>query len=92
MLATSRLQMSEHGSQGLSKGKGTTGVMKRWGFKGGPKSHGATKFHRKGGSIGSVGPARVLKGRKMAGRSGAAKVTAFNLQVGCWRCAERATG
>jgi large subunit ribosomal protein L3 len=56
-------------------------VMKRWGFKGGRKSHGATKHHRKGGSIGSVGPARVLKGKKMAGRLGATKVTAFNLQV-----------
>ena len=34
-------------------GFGVQGVMKKWGFKGGPRSHGATKFHRKRGSIGS---------------------------------------
>ena len=34
-------------------GFGFQGVMKRWGFKGGPRSHGSTKFHRKRGTIGS---------------------------------------
>jgi hypothetical protein len=68
-------------TQGTSKGKGTTGVMKRWGFKGGPKSHGSSKFHRKGGSNGALGLGRVLKGKKMAGRMGNVNVTKFNLQV-----------
>ena len=68
-------------SQGASKGQGTTGVMKRWGFKGGPASHGSSKFHRKAGSSGPLGPGRVLKGKKMAGRSGAQTVTTFNSQV-----------
>lgn len=67
--------------QSRSKGKGTTGVMKRWGFKGGPASHGATKFHRKGGSSGALGPTRVLKGKKMSGRMGNENVTVFSLQV-----------
>jgi large subunit ribosomal protein L3 len=56
--------------QSVSKGHGTTGVMKRWGFKGGPASHGSSLFHRKGGSSGALGPSRVLKGKKMAGRMG----------------------
>lgn len=50
---------------------GFQGVMKRWGFKGGPASHGATKFHRRPGSIGfSVHAGRVMKGKKMAGHMG----------------------
>jgi large subunit ribosomal protein L3 len=44
--------------------------MKRWGFKGGPRSHGSTKFHRKRGSIGSGRDRRPVKGTKMAGRMG----------------------
>ena len=49
---------------------GFQGTMKRWGFKGGPRSHGATKFHRKRGSIGSGRDRRPIKGTKMAGRMG----------------------
>lgn len=57
--------------QGTSKGKMFAGVMKRWNFKGGPASHGSTKFHRKPGSIGQCQtPGRVWKGKKMAGRMG----------------------
>ena len=67
---------------GVSKGKGTAGVMKRWGFGGGRASHGAEKVHRKPGSIGcSATPSRVFKGRKMAGRLGNARVTVQNLTV-----------
>jgi len=67
---------------GVSKGKGTAGVMKRWGFRGGKASHGAEKVHRKPGSIGcSADPARVFKGKKMAGRLGNKRVTVQNLQV-----------
>lgn len=67
---------------GTSIGKGTQGVMKRWGFKGGPASHGTSKAHRKAGSIGmSTKPGRVFKGKKMAGRMGNERVTTQNLPV-----------
>lgn len=67
--------------QAPSKGKGFTGVMKRYGFKGGPASHGSSKFHRKPGSIGQTGQGKVHKGQKMAGRHGGKNATVFNLQV-----------
>ncbi len=67
---------------GISKGKGFTGVMRRWGFKGGPGSHGTHKWHRRPGSIGaSAAPSRVLKGTKMAGHAGRRRVTVQNLKV-----------
>ncbi|PXF48770.1 50S ribosomal protein L3 [Gracilariopsis chorda] len=67
---------------GTSIGKGTQGVMKRWGFSGAPATHGTSKAHRKGGSIGmSTKPGRVFKGKKMAGRMGNEKVTVQNLMV-----------
>ena len=54
----------------VTKGRGFTGVMKRWNFGGGPGSHGH-RFHRTGGSIGNAEwPGRVQKGRKMAGHHG----------------------
>ena len=64
------------------KGKGFQGVMKRWGFAGGPASHGS-RFHRTGGSImgGAANPSRVFKGKKMPGRMGAARTTVKNLEV-----------
>ena len=66
---------------GTSKGKGFAGVMKRWNFKGGAKTHGSM-FHRAPGSIGaSADPSRVLKGRRMPGHMGAAKVTVKNIEV-----------
>lgn len=66
---------------GNSKGKGFQGVVKRWDFSGGPKTHGS-RFHRKPGSIGMcVEPGRVLKGKKLPGRSGDKKVTIQNLKV-----------
>jgi large subunit ribosomal protein L3 len=67
---------------GISKGRGFAGVMKRWGFRGSRGSHGAEKDHRHPGSIGpSTFPARVIKGRKMAGRYGGDRVTVKNLLV-----------
>lgn len=51
--------------------RGYQGVMKRWGFKGMPASHGVTKSHRRGGTIGSGGEkARVIPGQKMPGHMG----------------------
>lgn len=62
----------------ISKGRGFTGVIKRWNFAGGPGSHGS-RFHRHGGSIGNAEwPGRVQKGRKMPGHYGNTKVTVKN--------------
>ena len=67
---------------GTSKGHGFAGVVKRWGFKGGRKSHGGEQDLRRGGSIGaSATPSRVFKGKKMPGRYGAKRHTVQNLQV-----------
>ena len=67
---------------GVSKGKGFAGVVKRWGFAGGRKSHGGQQDHRRPGSIGqSAQPSRVFKGQKMPGRMGNKKATVQNLQV-----------
>jgi len=66
---------------GVSKGKGFAGVVKRWGFAGGPASHGS-RFHRTPGSIGACAtPSRVFKGKKMPGRMGTDNVTVQNLLV-----------
>ena len=65
----------------LSKGKGFTGVMKRWNFRGGGASHGS-KSHRRTGSIGQhTEPARVFPGRKMPGRHGFRKVSSLKVPV-----------
>ena len=67
---------------GTSKGKGTQGVMKRWGFSGMPATHGNEKTPRSGGSIGNnTFPGKVFKGKKMAGRMGNNTVTRNNLEV-----------
>jgi len=66
---------------GKSKGRGFAGVIKRWGFSGGPQSHGS-RSHRVPGSIGCCAtPGRVYKGRKMPGRMGNRRVTVKNLRV-----------
>jgi len=67
---------------GISKGKGTAGVMKRHGFKGLGASHGTQRKHRSPGSIGACAtPGRVFKGVRMAGRMGHERVTTQNLTV-----------
>ena len=66
---------------GVSKGKGFAGVMKRHNFGGGPGSHGS-RFHRRPGSIGQAAtPAKVFKGKKMAGQMGNERVTVRGLKV-----------
>jgi large subunit ribosomal protein L3 len=66
---------------GRSKGKGFQGVVKRWGFHGGPASHGSM-HGRTGGSIGqSSDPSRVFKGMKMPGQMGNRTTTVQNLEV-----------
>ena len=67
---------------GVSKGKGTAGVMKRHGFKGLSASHGVHRKHRSPGSIGGCStPGRVFRGMRMAGRMGVDKVTVQNLTI-----------
>lgn len=67
---------------GISKGKGFQGVVKRWGFAGGPKTHGQSDRLRAPGSIGQgTDPGRVWKGKKMAGRMGGEQVTVRDLVV-----------
>jgi large subunit ribosomal protein L3 len=66
---------------GTTKGRGFQGVMKRYGFSGGPASHGSM-FHRRGGSYGQrEEPGRIYPGRKMPGHMGAVKRTVQNLKV-----------
>jgi large subunit ribosomal protein L3 len=68
----------------LTKAKGFQGVVKRWNFKGGPRSHGQKHSERERGSSGG-GPGRaggrVVLGMKMAGRMGGERVTVQNLKV-----------
>jgi len=66
---------------GTSKGKGFSGVMKRHNFRGTKATHGTHESFRHGGSIGGCVPAHTVKGRKMPGRSGAARVTLQNVEV-----------
>src|SRR3989304_6539146 len=67
---------------GITLGKGFTGVVKRWGFAGGPKTHGQSDRHRAPGSIGAgTTPGRVWRGKKMAGHMGASQLTVTNLEV-----------
>jgi len=67
---------------GTTKGKGTAGVMKRYGFHGLGAGHGVQRKHRSPGSIGACAtPGRVFKGMKMAGRMGHERQTTQNLTV-----------
>jgi large subunit ribosomal protein L3 len=67
---------------GKSKGRGFAGVVKRHGFSGGPRTHGQSDRLRAPGSIGATsGMSRVIKGMKMAGRMGNARVSSQNLEV-----------
>ncbi len=66
---------------GTTKGRGFQGVVKRWGFAGGPNTHGNTK-HRRPGSIGAgTDPSRVIKGKKMPGHYGNERHTQTHLRV-----------
>ncbi|SPF38136.1 50S ribosomal subunit protein L3 [Candidatus Desulfosporosinus infrequens] len=65
---------------GKAKGKGFAGMIKRHHASRGPMAHGS-KYHRRTGSLGAKGPARVFKGRKLPGRMGGQRVTIQNLEV-----------
>ncbi len=67
---------------GITKGKGFAGVVKRYNFGGGPKTHGQSDRLRAPGSIGqSSWPSKVFKGLKMAGRMGGKKNTTRGLKI-----------
>ena len=67
---------------GLTKGRGFAGGVRRYNFRGGPKTHGQSDRHRAPGSIGAgTSPGRVLKGLKMAGHMGNAQRTVRKLEV-----------
>ncbi|RUS44267.1 50S ribosomal protein L3 [Cohnella sp. AR92] len=66
---------------GISKGKGTAGAIKRWGFQRGKMTHGS-KYHRGNGSLATIRDAnRVPKGKKMHGRLGSETITVQNLEI-----------
>jgi large subunit ribosomal protein L3 len=67
---------------GTSKGRGFTGVIKRWGFKMPKQTHGTHEFKRHGGAMGAgTYPGRIIKGKKMAGHYGSERVTVLGLRV-----------
>ena len=66
---------------GVSKGRGFSGVIKRWGFHSQPATHGQSDRERAPGAIGAQTPGRVIKGKKMPGHYGNTKKTIKNLKV-----------
>lgn len=69
-------------AQGVTRGRGFTGVMRRWNFAGNVSTHGTHEYRRHGGSIGTnMTPGRTLPGLKMSGQYGNETVTAHNLKV-----------
>ncbi len=69
-------------AQGKTRGRGFTGVMRRWNFAGGVQTHGTHEYRRHGGSIGTnMTPGRTLPGLKMPGQYGNETVSALNLKV-----------
>jgi large subunit ribosomal protein L3 len=94
-LTASKLNQAEAGHQarsggkfvhiqviGTSKGKGFAGVVRRWNFAGGPKTHGQSDRHRSPGSIGAgSSPGRVWPGTRMGGHYGVDRKTVSGLRV-----------
>ena len=67
---------------GISKGRGFSGVVRRYNFRGGPKTHGQSDRHRSPGSIGAgSSPGRVWPGTRMPGHYGVERVTVESLKV-----------
>jgi large subunit ribosomal protein L3 len=68
--------------QGVTKGKGFQGTIKRWNFSMGDATHGNSLSHRAPGSIGQrQTPGRVFPGKKMSGQMGNVRQSAMNLEV-----------
>ena len=69
-------------AQGTTRGRGFTGVMRRWNFAGNVQTHGTHEYRRHGGSIGTnMTPGRTLPGLKMSGQYGNETVTTHNLKI-----------
>jgi large subunit ribosomal protein L3 len=69
-------------AQGITRGRGFSGVVRRWSMAGGVQTHGTHEYRRHGGSIGTnMTPGRTLPGLKMPGQYGNETVTAHNLKV-----------
>ncbi len=66
---------------GITKGRGYTGPVKRWGHHILRMTHGTGPIHRQPGSMGVIDPARIFKNKKMAGQYGNEQVTVLNLKV-----------
>jgi large subunit ribosomal protein L3 len=66
---------------GWTKGRGFTGGVKRWGWKGGPATHGSMSHRRIGSAGAGSAPGRIWKNKTMPGRYGNERVTVKNLQV-----------
>lgn len=66
---------------GTTKGRGFQGVVHRYGFRGGPASHGSTRYRRPGSLGPGTDPSRVLKGKKMPGQMGNERHTELGLSV-----------
>ena len=67
--------------EGISKGKGFTGVMKKWNFSGQQATRGQSDRPRAAGSVGAQTPGRVFLGKKMAGRHGNKKVSLKSVKI-----------
>jgi len=69
-------------AQGKTRGRGFTGVVRRWNFAGAVQTHGTHEYRRHGGSIGTnMTPGRTLPGLKMPGQYGNETVSALNLKI-----------
>jgi large subunit ribosomal protein L3 len=69
-------------AQGITRGRGFTGVVRRWGFAGGVQTHGTHEYRRHGGSIGTnMTPGRTLPNLRMGGQYGNETVSILNLKV-----------
>ena len=66
---------------GITKGRGFTGTVKRWGNHILRMTHGTGPIHRQPGSMGVIDPARIFKNKKMPGQYGNEQVTVLNLEV-----------
>ena len=66
---------------GITKGRGSTGAIKRWNLHKLRMTHGVGPVHRQSGSMGVIDPARIFKNKKMAGQYGNEQVTILNLAV-----------
>lgn len=68
--------------EGVTKGRGFTGVIKRWNFHMAKATHGTHEFHRHSGALGAgTYPGRIVKGKKMAGHYGSERATTLGLRV-----------